>query len=242
MLLPKRLLLVSYQYCFQRKSNDDRWSKRGLLVSLCFVANSEYSIMHWLTILFHHIWWLSILQNKSPQHTMASDTHWLDFSFPSNGPSAKAATEQFYKPLLLVTNLIYLFFLLRRSTIIDGTFEGLCIIATYALQIYSYFGILEQAAATSGTKSKELTGGQHLDWLALSLVVQFGSVFHSKGWFWLLLLFPIVTLYSLYSTVRGVSGGGSSANANYKEEASDEKDQGNSRREKRAEKRRKKWS
>ncbi|CAJ1968501.1 unnamed protein product [Cylindrotheca closterium] len=172
--------------------------------------------------------------------------------------AAKAATDKFYKPFLLVTNLMYLVLLiiLRRSTmIIDGILEGLCIIATYALQIYAYVGILDQAATTtsSSTKRKELTGGQHLDWLALSLIVQFGSVLHSKRWFWLLFIFPVATLYSLYSAVKGGVGGGTNTNTNTSntntttnnnagESMTDEYEQGGTRREKRAEKRRKKWS
>lgn len=125
-------------------------------------------------------------------------------------------------------------------------------LAAYALQIYSYFGILDQAATTAGStaKSKELTGGQHVDWLALSLLVQFGSVLHSKQWFWFLFLFPIGTLYSLYSAIKGGSGSaGAAADSNSNnysnrgeattEMAQEAKGGRLSRREKIAEKRRK---
>jgi hypothetical protein len=108
------------------------------------------------------------------------------------------------------------------------------------LQVYSYFGILDQAANITSRKSnKELTGGQHLDWLALSLVVQFGAILQSTKWYCLLLLFPVVSGYSLYTSFFGGGKKNSDTAA-----MPDTSQQGNdtSRREKRAEKRRRKRS
>ena len=121
------------------------------------------------------------------------------------------------------------------------------IILTWALQIYSYFGILHQATLTSSSKSKkDLVGGQHLDWLGLTLVVQFSTALHSTKWFWLLLIWPIVSGWSLYTSVFGKSSPKSSS-SNMPENStsasnSNSNSSNSSRREKRAEKRRQKWS
>lgn len=162
--------------------------------------------------------------------------------------TAKAATAQWYKPFLIVTNIVYVFLLLGRRNKNDGSFflsiwDILGMLCSVGLQIYSYFGILDQAANANSSKknSKELTGGQHLDWMALSITVQFLSMLHSTKWYWLLFLFPIVGGYSLYSSVFGGAGkknnGASASMPDTSQQSSNL-----SRREKRAEKRRTKNS
>jgi hypothetical protein len=145
-----------------------------------------------------------------------------------------------------MTNAIYVFLLFgRRNNAEGGAFfvsiwDPLGIFCSVGLQVYSYFGILDQAANISSRKSnKELAGGQHLDWLALSLVIQFGGILHSTKWYWLLLLFPVVSGYSLYTSFFGGGKKNSDTAA-----TPDTSQQGNdtSRREKRAEKRRTKRS
>jgi hypothetical protein len=148
---------------------------------------------------------------------------------------------------LITTNIIYFCLLFGRHS---GNEEesgfkrkreiiGICL--TLGLQFYAYMGILEQANVTSSKMNKkQLVGGQNLDWLGLSLVVQFGSTLHSAIWFWLLLLFPVLTLYSLHSTFAG-AGVGKSQSPEDVDYNSTGDASNSTRREKRAEKRRKKW-
>jgi hypothetical protein len=115
-------------------------------------------------------------------------------------------------------------------------------LATWGLQAYSYIGILDQAAnANSGSKSskKALVGGHHLDLLGLTLVVQYGSVLHSTKWYWLLVVVPLWGGWTLYSSFFG-------GKKNKADESSIEptptSDATTEKRQKRAEKRRQKWS
>jgi hypothetical protein len=114
-------------------------------------------------------------------------------------------------------------------------------IATWGLQAYSYIGILDQAAnANSGGKSKKaLVGGHHLDLLALTLVVQYGSVLHSSKWYWLLMVAPIWGGWTLYTTF---SGGKKNKGDAASDEPTPTSDATTEKRQKRAEKRRQKWS
>lgn len=112
------------------------------------------------------------------------------------------------------------------------------------MQVYSYVGIID-SSATQSTKDKSLAGGAALDLLGLVLVVEFGSLLISRKFYWLLAGVPVWGAYSLY-TVFGGGGGGKKAAA-----AATGPDEGNgaggdkqadARREKRAERRRNKWT
>lgn len=113
--------------------------------------------------------------------------------------AAHAATANIYNPLLAGINLLYVLALLglnQEWTV--WTIGG--VLTTWAFQIYAYFGILESAKNTNKVNKKDLVGGAHLDLLALTVVVQFGSAFHSSSWFYLLWIAPVYAGWSLYST------------------------------------------
>ena len=115
----------------------------------------------------------------------------------------------------------------------------------WALQLYSYYGIVDAAAAATQTtkqQNKDLVGGSHLDVLGLTWVVQFGSVLWSTKVYWLLAILPPWAAYSTYKTVKGVLPAGqqsSSSSSNNNEPVDDATAQ---KRQKRAEKRRQKWN
>jgi hypothetical protein len=144
--------------------------------------------------------------------------------------TAKGATEACYRPLLIITNLVYIILLLglvvgRRqeqtstaassSWLPYGVWGCGSLAMTWGLQYYAYMGILEQSAnhhnpnkKKKGTNSRSngnLVGGMYLDLLGLTLVIQFMSVLHSSKWFWLLLSVPLYGLYNLYTTFYGGS-------------------------------------
>ena len=115
-------------------------------------------------------------------------------------------------------------------------------ITTWALQLYAYMGILDQAANASG-REKELVGGAHLDLLGLTVVVQYGTVLHSTKWYYLLIAVPIWGGWWLYTNVYGGGGSkGKPANENPSGSSKNEDPAAADRRQKRAEKRRQKWS
>ncbi len=143
-----------------------------------------------------------------------------------------------------MTNLIYIA-LLFGGTILQTKFGIFATIATWVEQAYSYVGILEHASTNAGNKnSKELTGGSSLDLLAVTLLVQFGSVLHSVKWLWISLVgVPVAGAYSLYKAVY-------SGESNKKTSARTKSNSGNdddaddpmaAKRKRRAEKRRQKW-
>lgn len=81
-----------------------------------------------------------------------------------------------------------------------------------------------------------------LDLLAVLMVLQFGSLYSTRI-LWALGLIPVWGAYSLYKLVRGGGGDGggaapSSTGGDTREESEDTK----AKRQKRAEKRRQKWS
>lgn len=192
---------------------------------------------------------------------------------------------QTYQPILIVTNVLYILLLLgyRRgsssgsidddegssSSSSSNPFWSIwnigCMILTWGLQIFAYFGILDQAenanattttttTAAGGGKKKsgnksDLVGGIHLDLLGLTLVIQFMTVLHSTRWNWLLLIVPIYGGWMLYTTFYGNSGTGSSGSnsrSSSRQTGNDDDDEtaaaSKAKREKRAEKRRQKWS
>jgi hypothetical protein len=178
------------------------------------------------------------------------------FSYCTTTLLAKSATANIYKPLLLGSNALYIMLLLGLH-ISFGIRNCLGILATWAFQAYSYIGILDQAAnastsssssnssssttgGTSSNKKKSLVGGAHLDLLAITLVVQYGTVLHSTRWYWLLAIVPLWGGWTLYSTFFGKKGSTSTAAADTTTTPASDADA--DRRKKRAEKRRQKWS
>ena len=120
---------------------------------------------------------------------------------------------------------------------------------TWGLQGYAYVGILDQAAnAMSGNSQKkgnknDLVGGVNLDILALTLVVQFGTALHSPKWYWLNFVVPLWGGWSLYKSYFGASKNENKGSAKDGNEVDGTlSEESKQRREKRAEKRRQKWS
>lgn len=97
-----------------------------------------------------------------------------------------------------------------------------------------------------------MAGGVSLDLLGLVVIVQYGTIFVTTKIYWLLLIIPIWGCYKLYTTffgggkgggLGGLMGGSSNqmmGNDNGKEQAVDP--QLAEKRQKRAERRRQKWS
>jgi hypothetical protein len=115
--------------------------------------------------------------------------------------------------LLLVLNLVYLWLMFERTKKDDdgslpyGTLGCLGMVVTWALQYYSYVGILEQAGNSKKTSKDALVGGMHLDLLALTVVVQYMSLLHSTRWLLLCTVgVPLYAAYSMYITVYGSTG------------------------------------
>jgi hypothetical protein len=192
--------------------------------------------------------------------------------------AAKNQATRIYLPLLVVTNLIYVALLGNMFGTTTTTTAGVLssnwgiagTIVTWIEQAYSYVGILDHHAANasagnSNSKHKDnkhnkhdLAGGSSLDLLAVTLVVQFGSVLHSKAWLWLTVVgVPVVAAYQLYRAVGGSSNSNSNStnksnsNSNNKSNSNKSSDNSNAdgtdddpmaaKRRRRAEKRRQKW-
>ena len=165
---------------------------------------------------------------------------------------AKSSTAGIYKPLLLGSNALYILLLIVWNQPSSwGISFILGMLITWGLQIYSYLGILDHAANVNiGNKKKgssggnnnknDLIGGINLDLLALTVVVQYGTALHSSKWYWLILIVPIYGGWSLYQTYYGSSS--SKSNNKTTAEGEEISDDVKQRREKRAEKRRQKWS
>jgi hypothetical protein len=82
---------------------------------------------------------------------------------------------------------------------------------TWGLQGYAYLGILDNAANHTSTRSNSkdasaLVGGAHLDLLALTWLVQFGSVLFTHKLYWLLCIVPPWGGWTLYKTFQGGPG------------------------------------
>ena len=168
--------------------------------------------------------------------------------------SAKQSAATTYFPIVLAINAVYLFlrFIYQRNSI--TILHTLITIGLVSLSYISYKGILEDHANTipsKGNKSDALAGGVSLDLLGLVLIVQYGTIFISTKLYWLLLIIPIWGCYKLYTTFFGGKGGGLGGlmggssnqmmgNDDGKETAVDP--QLAEKRQKRAERRRQKWS
>ena len=178
-----------------------------------------------------------MLCSDSLTHSHSPNTH---------NTTAQQQTAKTYQPILIGTNILYL--LLLAGGIDDQEWSipkmlGMALV--WALQLYSYYGIVDAAAAHNTKQQhksqKDLVGGSHLDVLGLTWVVQFGSVLWSTKIYWLLAILPPWAAYSTYKTVQGVlpGAGQQQSSSNNNEPIDDATAQ---KRQKRAEKRRQKWN
>jgi hypothetical protein len=158
--------------------------------------------------------------------------------------SAKESAGKTYNPILLGTNVVYLLLLLgsRQSLTL---WRGLLMAITWGLQGYAYLGIMDNAAnAIRSIKDSALVGGAHLDLLALTWLVQFGSVLLTSKLYWLLCIVPPWGGWTLYKTFKGgpanQKGNANTADPNGAAAETDPKLA--DKRKKRAEKRQQKWS
>lgn len=122
-----------------------------------------------------------------------------------------------------------------------STWNIIGVVVTWAFQIFAYMGILESAKNSNKNKGKELVGGAHLDLLALTVVVQFGTALHSSKWFYFLWIVPVYGAWWLYSTFFGGKGKGRNDPSPAGGESGTLADN-KEKRDKRAQKRRQKWS
>jgi SRP-independent targeting protein 2/TMEM208 len=135
--------------------------------------------------------------------------------------SARFRAQGFYQPFLIGINVVYLITRQFKVGLWQGTnfWEAVVMLLFVALHYACYVSILDNAAAatssssssSSSNNSKALVGGAALDYLAVVLVIQFGSVLISHKFYWLLLLIPTHGAWTLYQTFLG--GGGSGKNA-----------------------------
>lgn len=113
----------------------------------------------------------------------------------------------------------------------------------WGLQIFAYIGILDHAKNNTANRQKDLVGGVHLDLLGLTILIQFGSALHSPKWFYLLWIVPLWGGWMLYTNFFGGNKKGTANSPAAMSETtmaavSGDKD----KRDKRAQKRRQKWS
>jgi len=180
--------------------------------------------------------------------------------------AAKKEAFNLYVPILIITNLVYIVLLImgnnnnnnnddnndnnnNHTNILQTKLGILGTLMTWVEQIYSYVGILEHASTNATKKSKDLTGGSSLDLLAVTILVQYGSVLHSVNWLWGTVIgVPILAAYSLYKAVYGASStdknkstSGPTKKPKSSEPDENENDPMAAKRQRRAEKRRQKW-
>ena len=114
-------------------------------------------------------------------------------------------------------------------------------------QWYAYHGILDQASQQQHRKqddAKKLVGGSHLDLLFVAVAVQYGALLWSRRVYGVLLLLPVWAAYGVYTTFLGGGSKGKPAAAaapNNDSNFAEDEDTAH-KRQKRAEKRRQKWS
>jgi len=148
----------------------------------------------------------------------------------------------FYKPLLIGINIVYVIlqYTLGAGFANLGLSDYLAILAILALQMYAYIGILDSAAHHHKTSDKSLVGGSNLDLLAITCVIQFGTLLISRKFYYLLALVPVWAACSLYKTFFGGKDSNKAGTAAADAAGDDSKQ--TERRQKRAERRRQKWS
>ncbi|KAL3759579.1 hypothetical protein ACHAWU_000878 [Discostella pseudostelligera] len=170
--------------------------------------------------------------------------------------AARQAASTSYLPIIIAINAGYLFLRLIYQRNLLSVTHLLATLFFVVLSFISYKGILEDHANTipkgkSSTSSgaEALAGGASLDLLGLVSVVQYGSVLLSTKIYWLLVLIPIWGGWKLYSIMKGGLGGlfpnkaSTMPTTNESDNVNDDNaEKSNARKQKRAEKRRQKWS
>ena len=167
--------------------------------------------------------------------------------------SAQAQAASFYRPLLLLTNGLYLvlrFFVVPDAADTNGVAAFLRqdwpLVGVAGAQWYAYHGILDRASQQQHRRKSETTslvGGSHLDLLFVAVAVQYGALLWSRRVYGVLLLLPVWAAYGVYTTFLGGGSKGKPAAAapNIDSNFAEDEDTAH-KRQKRAEKRRQKWS
>lgn len=164
---------------------------------------------------------------------------------------ARLEASSSYLPIILAINGIYLFLRLIYQRSLISVSHLVATIILVILSVVSYKGILDDHANTiskgKGGSGEALAGGASLDLLGLVSIVQYGSVFVSTKFYWLLVLIPLWGGWKLYCIFKGSMGGlfpnGGTTKPTNESAVNDESaEQLNAKKQKRAEKRRHKWS
>lgn len=160
--------------------------------------------------------------------------------------AARKAAQASYFPVFAAINIGYI---LLRLVSVSGFASLKSVAASLALvglSFMSYRGIIDDHANTMPKRtgsSDKLAGGASLDLLGLTTIVQYGTIFVHQ-FYWLLAVIPLWGGYKLYTTFFGsgaandFTGSGSVNN----EIDQDLVDKAAARKQKRAERRRQKWS
>ena len=177
--------------------------------------------------------------------------------------TAQASAQAVYRPLFLGNTVLYL--LLRYSWWGRSGLISLSSLVVFlvlgALQYYSYVGILDAHAvaatvttasvkqtssnsqnSSNSSSNNALIGGHALDIWGLTVVVQYGSLFFSAKFYYLLAILPLWGAWTLYAMVRGSRHTGTTRETANHQPMREEKDPTVERRKQRAEKRRQKWT
>eukprot|EP00543_Licmophora_paradoxa_P012596 CAMPEP_0202477460 /NCGR_PEP_ID=MMETSP1360-20130828/93954_1 /ASSEMBLY_ACC=CAM_ASM_000848 /TAXON_ID=515479 /ORGANISM="Licmophora paradoxa, Strain CCMP2313" /LENGTH=170 /DNA_ID=CAMNT_0049104705 /DNA_START=13 /DNA_END=525 /DNA_ORIENTATION=+ len=160
--------------------------------------------------------------------------------------AARASANSTYQPIFLGINAVYI--LLRLGSLSGYTiWSYLGIVALLGFNAACYFGILDSAESHRPT-DKALIGGVWLDIVALVWLVQFGTAVITPKFYYLLLILPPWGAYKMYGMFRGAKdtfmggGGGGGGGSQQDDEPEQISDETKLKREKRADRRRKKWS
>jgi hypothetical protein len=163
-------------------------------------------------------------------------------------PTARSAATGFYRPFLAVTNVVYLVLRWALMGFQVSWRELVLIVCIGGLELYAYMGIMDSAANHSST-DKSLAGGASLDLLGFAIVVQFGGILLTSKFYWLLAGLPFWAAWSLYTMFGGggglsslIGGGKTAAPAPPSESSGTDGKEKDERRQKRADRRRQKWS
>ncbi|KAL7535890.1 hypothetical protein ACHAXR_006795, partial [Thalassiosira sp. AJA248-18] len=167
-------------------------------------------------------------------------------------PSAREAAASTYFPIVVALNLGYLFLRLVYQWKSLTVYSGIVTAIMVSGSTISYKGILEDHAKSISKRkggSEALAGGASLDLLGLLVVVQYGTVFVSEKLYWLLAIIPVWGGWKIYSTFFGSKDGGSGFMPKKQDENIDNTtidkegaEKSDAKRQKRAERRRQKWS
>jgi hypothetical protein len=192
----------------------------------------------------------------SPLHMKNRLTSFFSF-FPflfilHPSPTARSAATGFYRPFLIVTNVVYLVLRWALMGFQVSWRESVLLVCLGGLELYAYMGIMDSAANHSST-DKSLAGGASLDLLGFAMVVQFGSILLSSKFYLLMAGLPFWAAWSLYTmfggggslsslmvSLKSLIGGGKTAPPD--ESSGTDGKEKDDRRQKRADRRRQKWS